>query len=167
MSRGWTAVLFALSACATSPKAPVERAATPPAARNPPPECDPAHDDTIVQGVVVIRPGETLCIAVTSVGDVVVPARVVSTTEGSSRPIMLRTWREGSEVFMTIRNPFSRRLRYRAGIVPTGEVRPRDTKTCPALGDYRPTIEHWPRLVDAILLTDFRLLPEGATVVCE
>jgi hypothetical protein len=164
MTRGWLAVVLALAACATSPKATVERAATPPAAKNPPPECDPAHDDTLVDGLVVIRPGETLCIAVTAMGDVVVPARVVSTSEGS---IMLRSWREGPDVFLTIRSPFSRRLKYRAGIVLAGEVRPREAKTCPALSDYRPTLEQWPRLVDEILLTDFRLLPEGASVVCE
>lgn len=70
-------------------------------------------------------------------------------------------------MFLPIRNPYPRYLKYRAGEVLPGEVRPRDTKSCPVLSDYRPTIEHWPHLVDEILLTDFRLLPEGTALACE
>ena len=169
MTRRWVAVLLALSACATSSQAPVDRAAraATEAVKNDVPECGPAQDDTLEDGLVVIRPGETLCIAATSQGDVVVPVRVVTTIEGPGRPIVLRSWREGSDVFLTIRNPYSRYLKYRAGIVLPGEVRPRNTSSCPVLSDYRPTLEHWPHLVDEILLTDFRLLAEGADPACK
>jgi hypothetical protein len=131
-----------------------------------PAECGPAQDDTLEGGLVVVRPGETICIAATSLGNTVALARVVDTSEGATQTIMLRSWREGNGVFLTVRNPFSRYLAYRAGVVLPGEVRPRDTKTCPALSDYRPTIEHWPHPVDEILLTDFRLLAAGADPVC-
>jgi hypothetical protein len=168
----WIALLLAVSACATSsPRKPVERAAraATDAAEEGPPECGAPRADTLEDGLVVIRPGETICVAVTSWKDVVTPVRVVSSTatDGAARPIILRSWRDGSDVYLTIRNPYARYLKYRAAVVLPGEVRPRDTKTCAVLTDYRPTLEHWPHAIDEILLTDFRLLPEGAALACE
>ena len=129
----------------------------------------PRASGHLENGLVVIRPGESICIAATSWGNVVTPVRVVTSaeTEGAARPLILRSWRDGSDVHLTIRNPYGRYLKYRAGVMLPGEVRPRETKTCPALSDYRATLEHWPHLVDEILLTDFRLLPEGAALACE
>ena len=165
--RLWVVVWLALSACVASPPERIDPPTRP--TRNEPPECGPAQEDTLADGLVVIRPGESVCIAATSWGDVVTLVRVVTSaeTEGAARPIILRSWRDGSDVYLTIRNPYPRYLKYRAGVVLPGEVRPRDTKTCPALSDYRPTLEHWPQLIDEILLTDFRLLPEGAALACE
>jgi hypothetical protein len=167
--RPWVVVWFGLSACVASPPERIEPPTPTPAARATPPECGPAQPDTLADGLVVIRPGESICIAATSWGDVVTPVRVVTSaeTEGAARPIILRSWRDGADVYLTIRSPYPRYLKYRAGVVLSGEVRPRDTKTCPVLTDYRPTIEQWPQLVDEILLTDFRLLPEGAALACE
>jgi len=165
--RAWVVVCFALSACVASPPTRVEPPK--PAVSHAPPDCGPAQDDTLADGLVIIRPGESICIAATSWGDVVTPVRVVTSaeTEGAARPIILRSWRDGSDVYLTIRNPYARYLKYRAGVVLPGEVRPRDAKTCPALSDYRPTLEHWPQFIDEILLTDFRLLPEGTALGCE
>ena len=70
-------------------------------------------------------------------------------------------------MFLAIYNPFSRSLKYRAGVVLPGEVQPRDTSSCPVAGDYRQTRGHWPHPVDEILLTDFRLLADGAALTCE
>jgi len=166
--RPWVVVWVVLSACAAS--APDRIDPPPPVAKEAPPsECGPAQADTLEDGLVVIRPGESICIAATSWGDVVTPVRVVSSaeTEGAARPIILRSWRDGSDVYLTIRSPYARYLKYRAAVVLPGEVRPRDTKTCAVLTDYRPTLEHWPLPIDEILLTDFRLLPEGAALSCE
>jgi hypothetical protein len=150
-------------------EAKVEPAPTPQPVKDAGTECDAPQDDTLADGLVVIRPGQTICIAATSLGSVVTAVRVVrsTVTEESARPIILRSWRDGSDVYLTIRNPYARYLKYRAAVVLPGEARPRDTKTCPVLSDYRPTIEHWPQLVDEILLTDFRLLPEGTSAACE
>src|SRR5262245_18724381 len=126
--RGWSiAALLAISACATPPPKPVEpaaRAATH-ATDEGPPECGAPNADTLEDGLVVIRPGQTICIAATSWGNVVTLVRVVpsSSTDGAARPIILRSWRDGSDVFLTIRNPYSRYLKYRAGVVLPGEVR--------------------------------------------
>jgi hypothetical protein len=160
VTRAWLAILLVASGCANTPPRPAER--TPAAAKGSELQCSAPQDDTIVDGLVVLRPGETVCIAATSLGDAVALAGAVATSDDAARPIMIRSWREGSEVYMTIRNPFSRALKYRAGVVLPGEVRPRDTTTCPALSDYRPTLEHWPHPVDEILLTDFWLLAAGA-----
>ena len=156
-----------MSACA----APAPDRIDPPTtvAKSPQSECGPAQADTLEDGLVVIRPGESICIAATSWGNAVTPVSVVTTaeTEGAARPIILRSWRDGAEVYLTIRSPYPRYLKYRAAVVLPGEVRPRDTKTCAVLTDYRATLEHWPHPVDEILLTNFRLLPEGAALDCE
>ena len=169
---GWrrpcVVVWFVVSACTASSPGRIDPP-TPVAKEAPSSECGPAQADTLEDGLVVIRPGESICVAATSWGNVVTLVRVVPTaeTEGAARPIILRSWRDGSDVYLTIRSPYARYLKYRAAVVLPGEVRPRDTKTCAVLTDYRPTLEHWPHPIDEILLTDFRLLPEGAALSCE
>jgi hypothetical protein len=160
--------LVAASACAASPHSPFETArhAAIEATEAPVPRCGPARADALRDGVVTIRPGETVCVAAVATGDVVDPVGVVTSDGDATARIVLRSWRKGDGVFLTIHNPFSRFLKYRAGMLLPGEARHRATSSCPVLGN-RLSLEHWPHPVDEISLAGFRLLPDGAALQCD
>src|SRR4029453_2326097 len=69
------------------------------------------------------------------------PGRDRRAAGGRAAPLTRRGWRDGADTYLPIRNPYARYLKYRAGVVLPDEVRPRDTKTCAALTDYRPTLQ--------------------------
>lgn len=67
---------------------------------------------------------------------------------------------------LAVDNSFDVILKYRAGMVVTGDSRPRGTSSCPVVaggGAY----EMWPHGIDVLLLDSFRVLPPSGQAVCD
>jgi hypothetical protein len=88
---------------------------------------------------------------------------------------VFRFWNEPgtNDVFLSINNPFSQNVKYRAGMLLPGELRYRYTSSCPVLsGSENPdrgTLEHWPHPIEVLVLTEFRLVADGTkeATLCE
>lgn len=125
------------------------------------PFCESGHGGALADGIVAIHPGETICLEMRADGSAMVATRVVDSPIDAATTIVLRSWREGNDVFLTVHNPFPKDIKYRAGMLLPGEARHRKTSSCPVLS-RRMSLEHWPHPIDEILMTDFHFAPDGA-----
>lgn len=117
------------------------------------PACEPGHEGALSNGVVTIRPGETICLAMREDGSTPRPTGVVATGSGSASTIVLRSWQSGEGVFLTAHNPFPEQVKYRAGVLIPGEQHFRRTSSCPVLSNHM-SLEHWPHPIVALVLAD-------------
>jgi len=90
-------------------------------------------------------------------GSSLLPTRVVGSGD-TAEAIVLRSWQDGNDVFLTVHNPFPEQIKYRAGMLLPTEHRPRKTSSCPVLS-RRMSLEQWSHPIVEILLTDFRFAP--------
>ncbi len=166
MKLKYFALAIILTGCASSPPSTVERVALE-TVKDPIPECVPGHEGALSNGIVTVRPGETVCIRLEVAGSSVTPAEVVSTNvEGST--LVLRAWSEpGSNfTFLSIHNPLDALLRYEAYLISGRKDSPEYTSSCPVLS-HRLGIEHWPYAVTEFTLAGFRTIPETEGIECK
>lgn len=172
MTRAWTAAVLCLAltsafGCAAArTRSPQEVALA--AVKAGVPTCTPGHDDALSSGVVTIRPGETLCLAVRAEETAVVPIGVLSSPGGETPMIVVRAWQEpgGVDVFLSTHNPFAENLKYRAGMLLPAEQRHHSTSTCAVIANGV-GVESWPHAITEIILADFRLVGSSPELMCE
>jgi len=123
------------------------------------PRCESGHEHALSGGIVTIRPGETICLGMREEGSALLPTQVVAPPVDPARTIILRSWRDGNDTFLTVHNPFPEQIKYRAGILLPGEQRHRKTSSCP-VPSGRSSLEHWPHPIVEFLLTDFHFAPD-------
>ena len=150
-----TAALAALVLCCTAASG---RAAEAPA-------CQAGRESALADGRVTIRPGETLCIRLRADGRQVAAEAVVTGADAAGA-LVLEASEQGSGTLLSLKNPLGGTLKYRARL--TAPTRPdgMPTSTCPIRARLT-NFESWPGRVGAIVLSDFELLPEGASAPCE
>jgi hypothetical protein len=162
---GSVALLLA-GGCASSPPAtqprPPSSAPTVSSASPSGADCQ-ERPDALVNGVIHIRPGETLCIQLRTDGEVVTPVALVSNS--SPDTLVLTLAQDSSGTLLTVRNPLSVLLRYQAAIRIPGRSDSHRTSTCPVLS-HRFAMENWPQKIDEITLSGFRTEDEGGSVTC-
>jgi hypothetical protein len=136
-------------------------------AAEPKPACQSGHDNALSNGVITIRPGETICVALQANGMSVVPARVVASAT-SQDTMVVKFWQEPgtNKMFLSVHNPLHGFLRYRAEMVRPGSLQYQYTSTCPVLSD-RLGIENWPFPITALNLSNFETLPDSKTMECK
>jgi len=115
-------------------------------------------------GVAFLQPGFTGCLQVQIDGDRLVPIAFVS--EATDETLVLKAWASGDSVYLSVTNPFSSHVKYRAGMLLPGEERFRSTSSCPVIGGGG-AFEHWPHPIEALAFRDFVLLGDGAQMVCD
>lgn len=159
----WLLVVAASAGCASSPPMTTATAATAAidAVRGGVPACEPGHERALVNGVVAIHPGETICLGMKKDATGIIPLAVVDSGTAASSVVVVRFWLEGDQSFLSVHNPFPSNIKYRAGMLLAGENRPRATSSCPVLS-RRMSLEHWPHRIAELLLTDFRFAPQDA-----
>jgi hypothetical protein len=134
-------------------------------ADEPIPECEGGHESALVDGAATIKPGETICLQLEARGNIVVPTSVI-TAYSPENTLVLRLWQENGETFLSLRNPLGGFLRYEASMLLPGQSQYQYTSSCPVLS-HRLGIEQWPQVVDAIMLKNFKALPESETMNCQ
>ena len=130
------------------------------------PTCTSGHEDAVSDGVVSIRPGETICINLEARGRVVSISGVTSVESEST--LMLDFRRESNPASMVLRvwNPFESFLRYKANMLLPGASKYEYTSSCPVLSK-RLAFEQWPHPIVTLKLSGFELIPEGQNVTCQ
>lgn len=131
-----------------------------------PPACEAGHDDALKDGVVTIRPGETICVELQIRGDKVVPVATVSVANPDST-LVLRAWNEPGkpDTLLSVHNPLGSLLRYEAHMLIPGKRKPEYTSSC-AVMSRRFGLEHWPYAIKELTLGEFKALPESDTIEC-
>jgi len=159
------AIAIALAGCASSLPANLERAMLD-AAEAPRPACQSGHDAALRDGVVTIRPGQTVCVQLRLDGSVVVPETIVSVADPEST-LILKAWldADNSDTFLTLHNPLDVFLRYEASMLVPSASRHEYTSSCPVLS-RRLSMEHWPYPIDELTLRHFSAEPESETIEC-
>jgi hypothetical protein len=132
----------------------------------PPPGCTAGHEKAVSSGAVTIHPGETICVVLKVRGQSVIATGATSTN--SDKTLVLRFWQDpGTKAMvLTVHNPLGEYLRYKAHMLLPGVGRHEYTSSCPVLSN-RLAIEHWPHPISELVLSNFELLPDSATITCE
>lgn len=154
-----------LSACAPATKPTWEQVGVR-EVKKPPAACGPVQKGALVNGIVTIKPGQTICIELRKSGTTVEPVALV-TIKDPATTLMLRSWVEPgtSDTYLVLQNPLDKRLLYKAHMRVSGAANIEYTSTCPVLS-RRMAIEHWPYLVSEFVLSDFVALPESESIQC-
>jgi len=133
----------------------------------PQPACQSGHDNALSNGVITIRPGETICVELQENGVSVIPKRVVASAT-SQDTLVVKFWQETgtNNMFLSVRNPLHRFLRYRAEMARPGSLQYQYTSSCPVLSG-RISIENWPFPITALNLSNFETLPDSKSIECK
>ncbi len=131
------------------------------------PACEPGHEGALSGGSVTIRPGQTICLNVQVDSSSVVPVAVVSTAD-SENTLILKFWQEpgSGDSVLTVHNPLSTFLRYKAHMLRPRSSQSEYTSSCPVLSK-RFGLEHWPYAISELTLSGFETLPESGTITCQ
>ncbi|MHA6205400.1 hypothetical protein ACXU4B_13320 [Dyella soli] len=130
------------------------------------PACEPGHEDALTDGVIRIRPGETLCVSLDATGDSVTPKAIVPAGDPASL-LVLRFWQEpgSSQMFLSVHSPLADDLRYKAFMVRSGSLRQEYTSSCPVLS-HRFGIENWPFAISELRITGLVALRGARHMEC-
>lgn len=114
----------------------------------------------IVDGLVLLFPGEKLFIEANVEGDRLVNLTAVKAVREPARTFVLemRQNSNGDTIF-TATNPFPRRVKYHLRMVDGGSLR--ETSSCPVRENGGFAIEHWPHPIFQLVLTEPRFV-DGA-----
>ena len=130
------------------------------------PTCQAGHEASLAGGAVTILPGDVICISIRIEEGLVVPVGIVDKNDDGNA-VVIRLWREPGHgvTFLSVHNPLSKFLTYKAYIKRANSADREYTSTCPVLGRLD-AYEQWPYQVNEITLSDFALIPESKTIEC-
>jgi len=128
--------------------------------------CQVGRPGALTNSTITIRPGEMLCVQLESKGDSIVPIALLDSASPGALVLTLKQDPAPMGTTLTVKNPLSVFLSYQAAIRLPGRSDNHHTSTCPVMS-HRFGIESWPYQIGELTLTDFRPLPEGATLVCK
>ena len=115
----------------------------------------------VFHGLVSIIPGETIYIEAVPQGGILTDLRYVPAVDNPDRTMTLKLEQVAElGMVLTVSNPFSKPLKYRAGIHRLGYEEFHTTSICPVPRGLK-SYEHWPEPLIHILLVDFRFIDEN------
>lgn len=149
-----------------TPQSPLEREAVR-VVKSPIPACQPGHASALANGEVHVSPGDTICVRLKVIGNVVAPVAIVEHFDPTNT-LVVRMWysQKDSATYLYLHNPLHLFLRYQADIRRPGSNQLQYTDTCPVL-DQRVGFEQWPYFIDTIVIRDLMTLPSSGTITCE
>ena len=120
-----------------------------------------ATNPYVYEGVVSIIAGETIHVEATSLGGTLTDLRFVTAVANEERTITLKfEQRIGIGMLLTVTHPFSKPMKYSAGIHRPGYEEFHQTSICPVPREGG-SWEHWPEPLVQLLLYDFRFVDEN------
>jgi len=130
------------------------------------PACEAGHDKALKDGVITIRPGETICVDLQLRGKKVVPMAIVSVAS-PGKTLILKAWNEPGkpDTLLSLHNPLDAFLRYEAHMLVRGHTEAEYTSSCPVLSG-RFGLEHWPYAIKELTLSGFKVIPESDNMEC-
>ena len=163
-----------VAGCASAPPSPPSKPVPPPAAARPADasnssrgrfDCRTDRASALVDGVVRIRPGETLCLQLQSQDDSVTPIAMVAS---AGRGILVFTLlEEGGRTNLYVTNPLDVRLCYSAAMRLPGRSDTLPTSIWSVLS-HRFGVEGWPQPIDELTLSNFKGVGKAeAGLVCK
>jgi len=131
------------------------------------PECESGHEKAFANGVLAIKPGETICLTITMNGKTVVPVAVTETANPESTLVIRFSQKPNQhEATLMLFNPLNKHLRYRANMQRPGKLQDEYTTTCPVLS-HRFGIEGWSYDVEVLKLSGFEALSDSNMMECQ
>ena len=130
------------------------------------PVCESGHAQALSNGVLTIKPGETICVLLHVQGKSVVAKTVVESSSREST-LVVKFWREpaAGEWFLELYNPLGGYLRYQAAMVSPDASKNGHTSTCPVLSRRR-GFEYWNYPITQLALSDFEQVSETNSMTC-
>ena len=123
----------------------------------------------VIDGVVSVIAGETILLEAVPGGGVLADLRFVPAVANPERTVILK-FEQDPEIGMilTVTNPFSRPMKYTAGIHRPGYDEFHRTTSCPVMPGTK-TWEHWQEPLIQLLLFDFRFVDanDQQAMVCD
>jgi hypothetical protein len=118
------------------------------------------------KGILGILPGETLYMEAENVGGQLKNLRPVASVKNKANTIIvkfeqLHDPKLDRHMLLTVTNPFSKTLRYQAGILRAQQDHPEATSVCP-VGAGQQNFEHWPEPLVRMMMMDLRLVDPGS-----
>jgi hypothetical protein len=155
-----------VAGCASAPKSTMDSVGLRVVAE-PVPACQSGHDDALSNGMITIRPGETICVVLEVKGTSVSATRVV-TSANPQNTLVVKFWQEPgtNDMFLSVHNPLNSYLRYQAEMLRSGSLQYAYTSSCPVLS-RRLGIENWPFQIAVLNLSNFKVLPDSNTMECK
>jgi hypothetical protein len=158
-----------VAGCASAPKSTMETMEKVGirVAGEPIPECQSGHDSALANGILTIRPGDIICVSLETDGASVSPAVVVASANPKDT-LVVKFWQEPgtSNMFLSVHNPLSSFLQYRAEILRPGSLQYEYTSSCPVLAHLM-GLENWPFPIAELGLSNFKLLPDSKAIECK
>jgi hypothetical protein len=117
-------------------------------------------------GILNVLPGETLYLEAETVGGQIKSLHAVTSVKNKANTIIvkfeqLHDPKLDRHMLLTVTNPFSKTLRYQAGILRAQQDRPEGTSVCP-VGPGQQSFEHWPEPLARVLIRDVGLVEPGS-----
>jgi hypothetical protein len=148
----WLVTIISASCSAADPASKVERVAIE-VAKTSPAKCLMERPAALTKNVVLMRPGETICVDV-EVRDQAIFARGLVATPTDST-LIFQAWRDGADTFLRVQHSLDVSLRYEAVMAPAGEeMKMERTSTCPVMPKMF-SLEHWPYPVVVMAFSEF------------
>ena len=135
------------------------------ASTEPVPACETAHAGVLADGIVSLKPGETICLSLRAVGNSVVPTTATQSHD-QKNTLVLKAWYEAGATFLVVYNPLPVFLGYQAALQQSVGAQSQHTSVCSVL-PLRRGIERWPYPIVTLSLSEFKLLPDSKSVVCQ
>ncbi len=121
------------------------------------PACQVDRPEALAGGRVNIRPGETLCLRLRDGRPEPV---ALAEAKDAAETLVVSAWQQGGFTILTVKNPLSHWMRYRAWIQRHGRDATEYTSTCPVMDRHRVGIEYWNYAIDEVVLSGFELEPD-------
>ena len=129
------------------------------------PVCETAHPGVLAKGIVTLKPGETVCLSLRVIGNSVVPTASTQSHDPKNT-LVLKAWYEAGATFLVVYNPLPEFLGYQAALQQSVGAQSQHTSVCSVL-PLRRGIERWPYPIAALSLSEFKLLPDSKSVICQ
>jgi hypothetical protein len=122
--------------------------------------------------ILTIYPGEELYIEAEIDGDKLVNLKQVPTNVNPEKTISMKLWqepsiRDGTEMMLSVTNPFKGYLRYEVGMMTLDSSNLKYTSSCPVMPG-KISYEHWPFPIFQLAFANMRLIKvDGASITCQ
>jgi len=129
------------------------------------PVCEAGHEASLVNDQVTIEPGQTLCIQLEA-ADTGVHLKSIVTVVDPATTLVVKMGRDSGINYLRLHNPLGSSLDYGAMMRRSGRSQDETTSVCSVI-HRGPGFEYWPFDIDRLVLSNFRIRADSATVQCK
>jgi hypothetical protein len=128
------------------------------------PNCIATSSESFAGGTLTIKPGQVLCLRVAVLDGNLTIAQVAAATP-KNEVLVLDLSSEQSSTMLVMQNGTAHVIKYSAKFQVPRKAAWHPTSICPVQAGIA-GIEQWPHAIQAMQLSDFRVIPKDGDLVC-